>query len=154
MADNKIMPVMGIKVDDGRRRVPITNIYGDEVGVFYFNPTDTKIINRYNEFTKSLDYVFEPFESLSDSGDENNSDVENALSEAESRLNEAVNKLFGGDAAGAFFGSIPPFSATEGVFYFEKVMQSVGEYISAQFDAETNKINTRIEKYTKKYKRK
>lgn len=154
MADNKIMPVMGIKVDDGRRRVPITNLYGDEVGVFYFNPTDTNIIKRYNEFAKSLDYVFEPLESLPDSESENNVDVENALTEAENRLNEAVNKLFGGEAAGAFFGSIPPFSATDGVFYFEKVIQSVGEYISAQFNAETSKINTRIEKYTKKYKRK
>ena len=154
MADNKIAPVMGIKVDDGRRRVPITNLYGDEVGVFYFNPTDTNIIKRYNEFAKSLDYVFEPLESLPDSESENNVDVENALTEAENRLNEAVNKLFGGEAAGAFFGSIPPFSATDGVFYFEKVIQSVGEYISAQFNAETSKINTRIEKYTKKYKRK
>ena len=37
---------MSITVDDGSVRVPIKNLYGDEIGVFYFRPTDLGIIDR------------------------------------------------------------------------------------------------------------
>ena len=48
MADEiKNLP-LSITVDDGFQRIPITNKYGDEIGVFYFNPTDIGIIERYN----------------------------------------------------------------------------------------------------------
>lgn len=157
MAENNINPI-GIVIDDGRRRVPITNSYGDEIGVFYFNPTDMNIIERYNNLAKSFDTIIEPLTKIPDSEDENESDEikENrleALNEAKDRLNTAVNELFGGDAAGAFFGTIHPFSPVGGKFYCEIVLESVGNYISEQFKIETAKVNSRIEKYTSRYKR-
>lgn len=157
MADN-IKP-MGIKIDDGRRRVPITNSYGDEVGVFYFNPTDINIIERYNKLAKSFDSVLEPFDNLSDS-DENTTDEEidmqriDALNEAKNRLNNVVNEMFGGDCASAFFGSIHPFSPVDGKFYCEVALEAVGKYISEQFKVETEKVSKRVAKYTNKYTRK
>lgn len=155
MADNNIKP-MGIVVDDGRRRVPITNIYGDEIGVFYFNPTDMNIIERYNKLAKSFDTILEPLERIkddSDSEDANNIRME-AYTEAENRLNEAINALFGADASGAFFGNVNPFSPNEGKFYCERVLEVVGKYIADQFKVETEKLNSRIDKYTRKYKSK
>lgn len=157
MADN-IKP-LGIKVDDGRRRVPITNSYDDEVGVFYFNPTDINIIERYNNLAKNFNHVLEPLENLPDS-DENSNDEGidmqriDALNEAKNRLGEAVNELFGADCVEAFFGSIHPFSPVDGKFYCEVVLEAVGKYISEQFKVETEKVSKRVAKYTNKYMRK
>lgn len=150
MSDNNIT-AMGIRVDDGRRRVPITNVYGDEVGVFYFNPTDINIIERYNNVIKRFDTVLEPLENMSGTGkDDINLD---AINEAKERLFSAVNEMFGGDMAGAFFGDINPFSPVDGKFYCEVVIEAVGKYISEQFKKETETINSRVEKYTSKYKK-
>ena len=62
--------------------------------------------------------------------------------------------LFRSNAAEAFFGSMHPFSPVNGVFYCEAVLQAVGEYISAQFDAETVRFSERVSKYTKGVKKK
>lgn len=136
-----------ITVDDGSRRVPIHNIHGEEIGVFYFHPTDIGIIERYNRMVGGFDEITKPLEQLdADATDEAQAD---ALREAEKRLGEAVNALFGGDAAGAFFGSMHPFSPVGGAFYCEAVLKAVGQYISEQFDAETARFSSRAEKYLK-----
>ena len=148
---------MGIVVDDGSQRVPIMNQHGDEIGVFYFHPTDIGIIQRYNEISNSFDEIVEPLTSVNIAPDgtvdgDDAVQVE-ALEEAEKRLYKAVNKLFGGDMASAFFGSMHPFSPVNGSFYCEKALEAVGKYISEQFEQETAKYSKRIEKYTKGYQK-
>ena len=142
-----------IQVDDGFQKIPIKNLYGDEVGVFYFNPTDMGIIQRYNEFANSFDHIVEPLEGLSDATnndvDENTTAQEKALNEATERLYEAVNKLFNGDMAGAFFGKVHPFSPVDGEFYCTKALESVRKFISDQFNLQAAKINKLVDKYTK-----
>lgn len=142
-----------IQVDDGFQKIPIKNLYGDEVGVFYFNPTDMGIIQRYNEFANSFDYIVEPLEGLSgttnDDAGGNTTVQEKALNEATERLYEAVNKLFNGDMAGAFFGKVHPFSLVDGEFYCTKALESVRKFISDQFNLQAAKINKRVDKYTK-----
>ena len=39
----------GIVVDDGSVRESIRNKHGDEIGVFYFRPTDVGMIDRYKK---------------------------------------------------------------------------------------------------------
>ena len=142
-----------IQVDDGFQKIPIKNLYGDEVGVFYFNPTDMGIIQRYNEFANSFDYIVDPLERLSnatnDDAVENTTARERALNEATERLYEAVNKLFNGDMAGAFFGKVHPFSPVDGEFYCTKALESVRKFIGDQFNLQAAKINKRVDKYTK-----
>lgn len=146
-----------IRIDDGSRRVPIRNMQGEEIGVFYFHPTDIGIIDRYNNMVDKLDKVTEPLENISISADgtaddlADSKDVE-ALHEAESRLYEALNEMFGGNMAEAFFGKMHPFSPVEGSFYCEKAIEAVGAFIAAQFDTETRKMDKRVNKYTKDYK--
>ena len=148
---------LAITVDDGYKRIPINNTNGDEIGVFYFNPTDIGIVQRYNKLAKSFDAITEPLEAL-DGAD--NADSEEftaqqmeALEEAEKRLYEAVNELFGGDFAGAFFGKVNPFSPVNGSFYCEEALRAVGAFISQQFDAETSKFAERVSKYTNRAQR-
>lgn len=157
MADKIKNNSMEIVVDDGSQRVSIKNTYGDEIGVFYFRPTDLGIVERYNKMVSSFEHITEPLESVNigvDGEAEGNNQAEiDALNEAKERLYEAVNGLLGGNAAEAFFGSMHPFSPVNGLFYCEIALENLGKYISAQFDAETAKFNKRVEKYVKKYKK-
>ena len=43
-----------IVIDDGSRRVPINNKFGEEIGVFYFRPTDIGMIDRYNKMAEKF----------------------------------------------------------------------------------------------------
>ena len=147
-----------IQVDDGFQKIPIRNLHGDEVGVFYFNPTDMGIIQRYNEFAQNFDYITEPLESLSDAGEDKTGEIadgqEKALNDATERLYEAMNKLFNADVASAFFGKVHPFSPVDGEFYCTKALESIRAFISEQFDIQAAKINKRVDKYTKIVKKK
>ena len=153
MANEKIMN-FAISVDDGSRRVPILNMDGEEIGAFRFHPTDIGIIDRYNRMAEQFDAITEPLEGLNlaedGSADLTAPEVVGALGEAEKRLYEAVNGLFGSDgAAEAFFGTMHPFSPVNGEFYATQVLQRVGEFIGAQFATETNAMSKKAKKYLK-----
>jgi hypothetical protein len=147
---------MNIVVDDGSRRVPIINTHGEEIGAFTFRPTDVGIIKRYNEMVTGFDSIVEPLEGLYGAGDDiTDPKYTEALNAAEGRLYAAVNTLFASDdAAGAFFGKMNPFSPVDGEFYCAKVLNGVGDYISAAFDTETAKFSANAKKYAKKATRK
>ena len=153
----KTNETLRIVVDDGRKRIPIENMSGDEVGVFYFNPTDMGIIARFNETVSTLDDIVEPLQNIDINAD-GTTDVRNAemmaaLQDAESRLYSACDYIFGGNMSEAFFGKINPFSPIGGVFYFENALEQLGAFISDQFGKETQKVNKRVTKYAKKYTR-
>ena len=156
MADVVEMNAMEIRVDDGSRRVPIKNIYGEEIGVFRFRPTDLGIIDRFNEMAGEFDKITEPLEKVDikrdGTTDEANPEQVQALHESEQRLFDAVDKLFDGNAAEAFFGKMHPFSPVDGKFYCEIMLEAVRDYINNEFNAEAKRIDARIGKYTKGYK--
>lgn len=152
MADEiKNLP-LSITVDDGFQRIPITNKYGDEIGVFYFNPTDIGIIERYNSLADTFDAITEPLQAVEGEGATEEQQLA-ALNEAKDRLYAAVDKLFGGNAAEAFFGKVHPFSPVNGDFYCEVVLKTVGQFISDQFDVETKKMSAKVAKYTNRAQR-
>lgn len=143
---------LGIVVDDGSVKESIRNKFGEEVGVFYFRPTDIGIIDRYNKVVGDFDKITEPLEGVNIKNDgtvdEKNEAELAAMQEAEKRLFEACDYLFGGNFAEAFFGKMHPFSPVNGHFYCENALSAVGQYISRQFDREVNKVNARVAKYT------
>ena len=145
-----------IVVDDGSVEVPIRNKRGEEIGVFYFRPTDMGMIDRFNDMVDDFDSITEPLESVNirpDGTVDKTNDAEMAaMREAESRLYAACDKLFGGNMSEAFFGKMHPFSPVNGHFYCENALSAVGQYISKQFARETKKINTRLEKYLHGYR--
>lgn len=145
-----------IMIDDGSRRVPIKNKFGEEIGVFYFRPTDVGIIDRYNKMAEKFPEITAPLENLDITSDGTAVDgaaqaEEDALKEAERRLFEACDYMFGGNMSEAFFGKMHPFSPVNGAFYCETAINAVGRYISTQLKRETKKINARVSKYTAGY---
>ena len=157
MAENK-NNAMGIVIDDGSQRVPITNKYGDEIGIFYFRPTDLGIVERFNQSIDKFTSIVEPLADVDIEADgtasEDSTDAQlAALHTAEEKLYELVNYVFGGDMAGAFFGKMHPFSPIGGVFYCELALDAVGKFISSELERETAQYTKRIEKYTKGYTR-
>lgn len=156
MANEKILKFNGIAVDDGSVEVPIQNKRGDVIGTFVFNPTDIGIIERYNKVIGDFDKITEPLESVNvnpdGTADEKNDAEMAALKDAETRLYDACNYLFGGNFAEAFFGKMHPFSPINGRFYCENALNAVGRFISAQFEREVKQVNTRVERYVHGYR--
>lgn len=146
---------LNIVVDDGSVKVPIRNKHGEEIGVFYFRPTDIGIIDRFNSLADEFDKVVAPLESVNIKADgtvdEQNEAEFAAMREAEGLLYAACDKLFDGNMSEAFFGKMHPFSPVGGKFYCESALEAVGAFISQQFASEVKKINTRVEKYTHGY---
>lgn len=144
-----------IVIDDGSVRVPIKNRQGEELGVFFFRPTDMGMIDRYNQLAGDFEKITAPLENLdinSDGTADGDEASMAALREAEQRLYDACNQLFGGNMAEAFFGKMHPFSPVNGRFYCENALEAVGAYISRQFAREVKKVNSRVDKYTHGYK--
>lgn len=158
MAEKTIQNInnLGIVVDDGSVAVPIKNKQGDEIGVFYFRPTDVGIIDRFNALAAEFDEITAPLENVNINPDgtaaQNDEAEVSALHEAEQRLYAACDKLFGGNLSEAFFGQMHPFSPIGGKFYCENALEAVGNFISRQFAREVKKINSRVEQYTHGYR--
>jgi len=146
----------GIVVDDGSVRESIRNKHGEEIGVFYFRPTDVGIIDRYNKIAADFEKITAPLENVNinpdGTVDEKDEAERAAMQEATKRLYDACNFLFDGNFAEAFFGSMHPFSPVNGRFYCENALDAVGKYISRQFDREVAKVNNRVSRYTHGYK--
>lgn len=146
----------GIVVDDGSVRESIRNKHGEEIGVFYFRPTDVGIIDRYNKIAADFEKITAPLENVNinpdGTVDEKDEAERAAMQEATKRLYDACNFLFDGNFAEAFFGSMHPFSPVNGRFYCENTLDAVGKYISRQFDREVAKVNNRVSRYTHGYK--
>lgn len=147
---------VGIVIDDGTEEVPITNLRGQRVGVFYVRPTDLGIVHRYDEFVKGFDGILEPIQRVNLNSDgsakDNDTTTMDALKEAEKRLSDKLNALFDGNFAEAFFGKMNPFSIVGGRFYCEVAIEAVGAYIERRFDHEMNLAQNRVEKYTHGYR--
>ena len=157
MAENmKNQNFTGIVVDDGSVRESILNKHGEEIGVFYFRPTDVGIIDRYNKIAADFEKITAPLENVNinpdGTVDEKDEAERAAMQEATKRLYDACNFLFDGNFAEAFFGSMHPFSPVNGRFYCENALDAVGKYISRQFDREVAKVNNRVSRYTHGYK--
>lgn len=145
-----------IVVDDGRRRVPIVNQDGKEIGEFYFMPTDVGIIQRVRNMQDEFANITKPLENVNINADGTTDESDDAqvaiLHEAEERLYSALNKVLNADVAGAFFSDINPFSPVNGGFYCTNVIAGITQFVNKAFDKELKTRSKNIEKYTKRYK--
>ena len=143
-----------IVVDDGYRLIRVQNSLGEEIGKFRFNPTDINMVNRYNEIADQFEEIVKPLSDANITKDGEGADDDSVvlLNEAEDKMIELMDYVLNCDSREAFFAKTHLFTPTDGVFYCEKVLQSIEAFIKAKFEAETKKVNARVTKHTANYR--
>ncbi len=156
---NEKEKTVSLSVDDGRERITINNKYGDELGVFYFRPTDTQIIDRYNDAISRLDAALEPLMALADAPQAASNDAEEAaqalsaaMKEARTRICEIFDFIFDANVSEAFFDRVDPFVLSNGHFYCENVVEAIGKFIAERIGGEVKHLNARVTRYTHGYR--
>lgn len=129
-----------IVIDDGSKVYNIKNKQGKMLGRFEFRPSDTNIVNRYDEV---VDY-FNNF-TIPEKTDQ-------ALKTAEKEITEKMSYLIGGNAEDAFFSIMGPFSAlASGELFVENVLGAISKVIEKEMDVRTKRVQRRMNKYVAKY---
>jgi hypothetical protein len=135
-----------IKIDDGSKTYEIVNLDDQVIGTFTFNPSDMSIIERYDAVVKSLE---EYFNSIREAGF-----TQQALIDAQNAIKEKLKELIGGDAIDSFFAICAPFTPMQnGSLYLEVVVNALGEIIEKETKKRMKKVETRMDKYLKDYKK-
>ena len=131
-----------IVIDDGTKVYNIKNKRGKLLGQIELRPSDTTIVNRYEEV---VDY----FNNLSIPEEGNADEV---VKKVEKETVEKMSYLIGGDAEQAFFSILGAFSVlASGELFFENVLGAVAKIIEKEFFVRTKKLKRRMNKYVAKY---
>lgn len=129
-----------IIIDDGSKVYNIKNKRGEILGKFTFRPSDTNIVNRYEEVVEFFNSFKMP------------EDTEQAIKVAEKEMTEKMSYLIGGDAGEAFFSIMGPFSAlASGELFVENVLGAVANVIERELSVRTKRVQRRMNKYVAKY---
>lgn len=129
-----------IIIDDGSKVYNIKNKRGEILGKFTFRPSDTNIVNRYEEVAEFFNSFKMPEET------------DQAIKVAEKEMTEKMSYLISGDAGEAFFSIMGPFSAlASGELFVENVLGAVANVIERELSVRTKKVQRRMNKYVAKY---
>ena len=129
-----------IIIDDGSKVYNIKNKRGEILGKFTFRPSDTNIVNRYEEVAEFFNSFKMPKET------------DQAIKVAEKEMTEKMSYLIGGDAGEAFFSIMGPFSAlASGELFVENVLGAVANVIERELSVRTKRVQRRMNKYVAKY---
>lgn len=129
-----------IIIDDGSKVYNIKNKRGKMLGRFEFRPSDTGIVNRYEEVVE----FFNNFELPEKSTE--------AMKAAEKVIVEKISYLIGADSQEAFFNCLAPFSPlASGKLFVEEVLDSIAKVIEKELSINAKRVQRRMNKYVAKY---
>lgn len=137
-------------VDDGTREVTLVNTYGKVICRLHFRTGELAIMNRFNALTEDLPKIVEPLERVNlnpDGNTDENDDGWAVLKQVEGAIKQRINALLDMDEADEIFKTRSPFSSIGGVFFVERVLNAIGEAITAQIKEEAALSQARIAKY-------
>ena len=138
-------------IDDGSKRVPIINKFGDQIGEFYFTPADIGILERFRKLEQEAAEILNPFEKITEGS--KMEDMADAMEAARVQLCDVLDKALGYEGAAArIFGRVHPFTPVGGRFYFEAIMEFIGNEINAAFDEQAAAFEAHTKKYTEAVK--
>lgn len=122
-------------IDDHKVSIPVVNKFGEEIGVFRFDPIDLNMARRYDEVADKFTTALQNIDSAG--GME-------TLDKAGDKIIEFLDYVTGGNSREAFFSKIHPLSPQNGRFYCEQVFEVIGAFIKQSTEAEGFKINERV----------
>lgn len=127
-----------IVIDDGSKVYNIKNKQGKILSQFSFRPTDTNIVDRYEEVQKFFNEFSFPEEM--------------DIKEVENIFTDKMNYLVGSEMGDAFFSIMGPFSPMPGGrIFLEVCLESVIKVIEKEMNVHIKKGQSRVSKYTQKY---
>ena len=138
-------------IDDGTKEIPIENKFGKLICKVYVRPGDLSIIDRYENVTARIADIVKPLEQLSLKNDGSASMDQDweVLKQVQESLYKEINYLFDMDEAEEIFATRNPFSAVNGRFFCESVIEVIGDIIGDTITEEAEKVQSRTEKYLK-----
>lgn len=134
--------------------VRIKDASGKVLSEFSFNPSDTGIVARYDDFTKALPVIAEKIEAY-ESANSNKNSFERAkelLQEIDSLVYEQFNRFLDGDVAESIFSVMGPLSPTPYGYYMTFILEQILEAINKSTNAKLKKMDAKISKHTAKYR--
>lgn len=137
-------------VDDGTREVTLVNTYGKVICKLHFRTGELSIMDRFNALTDDLPKIVEPLERVNltpDGNTDENDDGWAVLKQVEGAIKQRINALLDMDEADEIFKTRSPFSSIGGVFFVERVLNALGDAITAQIKEEAALSQARIAKY-------
>lgn len=133
-----------ITINDGLKVYDIANQHGEVIGQFKINPTDGKLVKRYNEAMERLEEALKQIDRTKE---------EIALfAELQDLIEKELLYIVGNDSVEIFFKVMGAFSIVEGQFYYEKVLEIIGGIINEEGQQRQQAMKKRIEEYGKRYK--
>lgn len=140
------MQAQNIVIDDGLKRFTFTNTNNEVFAEFFFNPSDTSIIERYETTVDAINQV----ELKGDS----NEDIEEYLKTLSNTFKEQLDYLLNRDNSDSLFRVYSPITVfANGDLFGEVIVHQIRKLIEQNMDVRLNKKIKKIEKYTKKYHR-
>lgn len=126
--------LMEITLDTGAESIPVKDqATGDQIGAIRFNPADLNIVSRYESV---IDY----FNSMDFKQDMDTDQSFEAITRLGNAIEERIDFLLGYKVSGVLFSICNPLTPLKnGDFYFEGVLESIGNLIESS-------MNQRMEK--------
>ena len=134
-----------LTVDTGAVQYDVVDTFGDKIGVLKFNPSDSGLLSRYESVINYLNGV---------SFDENLTDDQTVekVRTVDNDLRGQFDYLLGNGAADGLFSTCGPLSViANGDFYFEHILESVGNIVEQTTNKRVEKKLARVKKATAKY---
>lgn len=132
--------VMNLSVDTGSILVNVDD-NGEIIGQFRFNPNDPDIINRFEKVVDVLEGI-----TFAEDGDEKE------IFRISDTIKEQFDYLLNYKVSDGIFGTCNPLTLlSNGDFYFENVMEGIGNLIESIANERLKKKKAKIKKATAKY---
>ena len=136
-------------LDDGTKEITFVNNYGQVICRVHFRAGDLSIMDRFEELQKTLPQMLEPLTKMdiNPDGTTTSDDAWAEMKKVEGVVKQQINKLLDTNEADLLLKNRNPFSSVGGAFYIEKVLDALGQAISASVKEEAALFEERTKKY-------
>ena len=120
---------------------------------FSFNPSDSNIVARYEEFMKQFPKIAEKIEEYESANQEVGKfeKAKGMLAQIDAIVYEEFNKLLNNDVAKDIFSVMGPLSPTPYGYYMTFILEQILEAINKATGAKLKKMDAKVVKHTAKY---
>lgn len=137
--------ILKLEVDTGASTIEIVDKDQEKIGEFKFNPADPGIVKRYENVVDFFNDV-EFGQNLTD--DQKVEEIKKLID----AIADQFDYLLGYKVADSLFGTCSPLAViANGDFYFENVLEGIGNLVSKTTNQRINKKLAKIKKATAKY---